>query len=176
MRQQLTTDTVERYIEASPEALYDVIADVTRTPERTPDIVRCEWIDGATGPAVGARFKAINKQGRGPNWSNKPIVTVADRGKEFSFSRTERFAGTILWRHRFVAEGTGTRVIESYEVLKPISAFGWFIIDTLYGAKDRQGGLRASMIASLDRLAELVQTVEPPSVPAHAPDGGPLAS
>ena len=66
MRQELTTDTVERYIEASPEALYDLIADVTRTPERTPDIVRCEWLDGATGPAVGARFKAINKQGRGP--------------------------------------------------------------------------------------------------------------
>lgn len=142
MRQELTTDTVERYIEASPEALYDVIADVTRTPERTPDIVRCEWIDGATGPAVGARFKAINKQGRGPKWSNKPVVTVADRGQEFSFTRTEPFAGTILWRHQFVVDGTGTRVIESYEVLKPISIVGWFIIDTLYGMKDRRSALR----------------------------------
>ena len=40
MRQELTTDTVERYVEAPPEALYDLIADVTRTPERTSDIVR----------------------------------------------------------------------------------------------------------------------------------------
>ena len=63
MRQELTADSVERYIEASPEALYDIIADVTRTPELTPDIVRCEWLDGATGAVVGARFKAINKQG-----------------------------------------------------------------------------------------------------------------
>lgn len=157
MRQELTTDTAERYIEASPEALYDFIADVTRTPERTPDIVRCEWLDGATGPAVGARFKAINKQGRGPNWSNKPIVTVADRGKEFSFTRTEPFGGTILWRHQFVAEGSGTRMIESYEVLEPVSTVGWFIIDTLYGMKDRQRDLRASMIASMDRVAELVE-------------------
>jgi hypothetical protein len=157
MRQQLTTDTVERYIEATPEAIYDVIADVTRTPERTPDIVRCEWLDGATGPAVGARFKSVNRQGRGPDWSNKPVVTVADRGVEFSFSRTERFAGTIVWRHRFVPEGTGTRVIESYEVTKPISIVGWFIIDTLYGAKDRRTGLHESMVASLDRLAELVE-------------------
>ena len=98
MRQELTTDTVERYIEAPPEALYDLIADVTRTPERTPDIVRCEWLDGATGPAVGARFKAINKQGRGPNWSNKPVVTVADPGREFAFARTEP-----LRRHHRVA-------------------------------------------------------------------------
>jgi len=157
MKQELTTDTVERYIEASPEALYDLFADVTRTPERTPDIVRCEWLDGATGPAVGARFKAINKQGRGPNWSNKPVVTVADPGREFSFTRTEPFAGTILWRHQFVPEGTGTRVIETYEVLEPVGTIGWFIIDTLYGMKDRRRDLRASMAASLDRVAELVE-------------------
>ena len=161
MRQELTTDSVERYIDAPPEALYDLIADVTRTPERTPDIVRCEWLDGATGPAVGARFKAINKQGRGPRWSNKPVVTVADRGREFSFTRTAPFGGTILWRHRFEPEGSGTRAIESYEVLEPVSAVGWFIIDTLYGLKDRQSGLRASMTASLDRVAELL---EPPTI------------
>ena len=161
MRQQLTSDTVERYIEASPEVLYQLIADVTRTPERTPDIVKCEWIDGATGPAVGARFRSTNRQGRGPDWKNTPVVTVADPGEEFSFSRTEPFAGTIVWRHRFVAEGTGTRVIESYEVTKPISIVGWFIIDTLYGMKDRRSELRQSMERSLDRVAALVETPAP---------------
>jgi hypothetical protein len=157
MRQELTTDRVERYIEASPEVLYDFISDVTRTPERSPDIARCEWLDGATGPAVGARFKSVNHQGRGPNWSNKPVVTVADPGREFSFTRSEPFGGTLLWRHQFVPEGTGTRMIESYEVTKPISIVGWFIIDTLYGLKDRQAGLRASMVSTLDRVAELVE-------------------
>jgi hypothetical protein len=163
MRQELTTDTVERYIEATPDALYDLIADVTRTPERTPDIVRCEWIDGATGPAVGARFTSTNRQGRGPDWSNKPIVTVADPGREFSFTRTERFAGTLLWRHRFVPEGTGTRMTVSYEVTEPISIIGWFIIDTLYGMKDRRGELRASMAASLERVAELLEPAASPA-------------
>ena len=157
MRQELTADQVERYIEAPPEVLYELIADVTRTPERTPDIVRCEWIDGATGPAVGARFRSVNHQGRGPDWANKPVVTVADPGVEFSFSRTEPFGGTIVWRHRFVPEGAGTRVIESYEVTEPISIIGWFIIGTLYGLKDRRAGMRTSMVASLDRVAELVE-------------------
>ena len=168
MSQNLTTDTVERYIEASPEALYDIIADVTRTPERTPDIVKCEWIDGATGPAVGARFVSTNHQekGRGPDWKNKPVVTVADRGKEFSFTRTEKGGGTILWRHRFIPEGTGTRVVESYEVLEPGSAFGWFLIGTIYGLKDRRGDLHESIASSLDRLAEI----------AEAEAGAPAAS
>ncbi len=157
MRQELTTETVDRYIEASPQVLYDLIADVTRTPERTPDVARCEWIDGATGPAVGARFKSTNHQGRGPDWSNKPVVTVADPGKEFSFTRTEPFAGTLLWRHWFVPEGTGTRMYESYEVVKPIRLMGWFIMGTVYGLKDRRGDLHRSMVESMDRVAELVE-------------------
>ena len=105
MRQDLTADCVERFIEASPEALYDVIADVTRTPELSPEIVSCEWVDGATGPTVGARFRARNRAGRGPAWHNEPVVTAAERGREFSFSRTEKGAGTILWRYRFTRKG-----------------------------------------------------------------------
>ena len=157
MRQDLTADTVDRYIEASPEALYALVADVTRTPELTPDIVRVEWLDGATEPVVGARFKAINKQGRGPSWSNKPVITTVDAGREIAWARTEPFGGTVEWRYRFEPEGTGTRVTESYEVIKPLALMGWFIIGTLYGMKDRQGDLRASMLRTLDRLAELTE-------------------
>lgn len=164
MKQELTSDSVSRHIEAAPEALYDFISDVTRTPELTPDIVRCEWRDGATGPAVGARFKAINTAGHGPKWSNKPVVIAAERGREFGFDRSEPFGGTVRWRYRFAPDGTGTRVTESYEVIKPLSSIGWFVIGTLYGLKDRSGDLRKSMTATLDRLAQIM---EPAS--DHAP-------
>ena len=157
MRQELTTDTVDRYIEASPQALYDLIADVTRTPEITPDIVKVEWLDGATGPAVGARFKATNKQGRGPNWSNKPVITMLEPGREIAWERTEFAGGTVEWRYRFEPEGSGTRITESYRVVKPLALFGWFIIGTLYGLKDRRSDLRATMLRTLDRLAEMTE-------------------
>ena len=157
MKQELTTDEVSRHIEATPEALYNLISDVTRTPELTSDIVRCTWIKGATGPGVGARFKAINKAGRGPNWSNNPIVTAADPGREFAWARTEPFAGTVAWRYTFTPDGSGTRVTESYEVTKKLTIIGWFIIGTLYGLKDRRSDLRASMAATLDRIAEITE-------------------
>ena len=48
MRQELTTDTVSRYIEASPQALYALVSDVTRTPEYSPEVVKCTWKKGAT--------------------------------------------------------------------------------------------------------------------------------
>ncbi len=157
MRQDLTTDTVDRYIEARPEALYGIIADVTRTPEYTPDIVRVEWLDGATGPAVGARFKAINTAGKGPKWSNKPVITVLDPNREIAWERTEKGGGTLEWRYRFEPEGTGTRVTESYRVVSPLNLFGWFLIGTVFGLKDRKTDLRNSMLRTLDRLAEMTE-------------------
>lgn len=161
MRQLFDHDEVSRYIEATPEALYDLVTDVTRTPELSPDIVSCTWLDGATGPAVGARFKSVN-DGRGkPNWSNKPIVTVADRGREFVFARTEPFAGTIQWRYVFTPQESGTLVTESYSVVRPLTILGWFIIGTLYGRKDRTSELRASMEQTLDRIAEVVSSPQP---------------
>ena len=157
MRQELTTDTVERYIEASPELLYDIVSDVTRTPELSPEIVRCTWVKGATGPEVGARFRAVNSVGRGRTWPNWPRVITADRGREFAFSRTEPFAGTLEWRYRFIPDGPGTKVVESYAVTRPITLVGWFLIDTVSGLKDRAGDLRRGMTETLDRLAAVAE-------------------
>lgn len=163
MRQELTSDTVERYIQASPEDLYEVVADVMRTPELSPEVTACEWLDGATGPAAGVRFRARNHAGRGPDWQNTPVITVADPGREFAFSRTEKGAGTIVWRYVFTPQGTGTRVTESYAVTTPVTLFGWFIIGVIYGNKDRRSDLRRGMTQTLERLATLAETSSAPS-------------
>lgn len=156
MAQELSTDSVTRYIEAPPEALYGVVSDVTRTPELSPEIKKCAWIGGATGPAVGARFKAWNNVGHGPSWFNKPVITVLEPNREIAWERTEVGGGTVEWRYRFEPEGTGTRVTESYAVVKPLNAFGWFIIEGLYRLKDRKADLRRGMEQTLDRLAAVV--------------------
>jgi hypothetical protein len=164
--QTLDLDEVDAFVPASPEAVYAVVADVTRTPELSPEIARCTWLDGATGPAVGVRFEAVNKVGRGPAWKNRPVITAADPGREFAFERTERGAGTIAWRYTFAPEGAGTRVTESYEVRRPLTRFGWFVIGTIYGCRDRRGDLRAGMRETLERLRAVVEDEAPRREPA----------
>jgi hypothetical protein len=155
--QSLDRDQVTAHIDAPPDVVYALISDVTRTPEFSPEVVRCTWLDGATGPAVGARFEAVNKSGRGPAWKNRPVVTVARPGREFAFSRTEKFAGTLVWRYQLEPEDGGTRVTESYEVTERITALGWFIIGRLYGHKDRRGDLRMGMQQTLRRIREAAE-------------------
>jgi Polyketide cyclase / dehydrase and lipid transport len=160
-RQQLDHDEASIVIDAPPEAVYAVVSDVTRTPEYSPEVVSCQWLDGADGPRVGARFVARNSVGRGPAWSNRPVVNAAEPGREFAFARTETFAGTVEWRYLLSPEGAGTRVVESYDVTAPLTWLGWFIIGGLYGRGDRREDLRTGMARSLERLKRVVETTAP---------------
>jgi uncharacterized protein YndB with AHSA1/START domain len=157
MMQQLDHDSVTAHIAARPETIYELVADVTRTPEFSPEIVECRWLDGATGPAVGARFKARNKMPNRPAFANKPVVTVVEPGKTFAFARTEPFAGTVEWRYDFAPDGEGTLVTESYTVTKPVSRIGWFIIGTLFARKNRQADLHRGMVETLERLRQAAE-------------------
>src|SRR5437868_738521 len=95
-------------IAATPEVVYDLISDVTRMGEWSPECVACEWIDGATGPSVGARFRGQNRHGLA-RWSNKPRVVVADRGREFAFVATDPFGRDMTrWTYRFEVVDGGT--------------------------------------------------------------------
>ena len=150
--QTLDRDEVSAVVVAPPRIVYALVADVTRMPEFSPEVVSCHWLDGATGPAVGARFEAVNESRAGRRWKNRPVVTVAEPGREFAFTRTEPFAGTVAWRYRFEPDGAGTRVIESYEVQRPVTRLGWIVIEKVFHGGDRRQALREGMRTTLERL------------------------
>ncbi|WP_244520179.1 SRPBCC family protein [Arthrobacter crystallopoietes] len=64
--QTLDRDELITYINVAPEAVYAIVADVTRTPEYSPEVAECVWLGGVSGPKVGARFKARNIRSGGP--------------------------------------------------------------------------------------------------------------
>jgi uncharacterized protein YndB with AHSA1/START domain len=98
------------HIDATPEAVYALVSDITRMGEWSPECVKAEWVDGATGPAVGAKFKGHNRTGRFIRWSTTPEIVAVEPGREFSFKTKE-----TIWRYRFVPADGGTDVSESFE-------------------------------------------------------------
>ena len=156
--QSLDHDEVSLLIEAAPEQVYALVADVTKMPILSPELVECHWLDGATEAGVGARFAARNKVSRGPSWVNKPVITVLEPGRAISWARTEPFGGTVEWSYRFDPAEGGTLVTESYRVTKPIGRIGWLIIGTMSATKDRRGQLRTGMLETLSRLKAAVET------------------
>ncbi len=116
----LTTDAVSTRIGASAEQLYDMVADLPRMGEWSPECAAVEWIDGSTGPVVGARFCGHNRGGpRGLlKWSRRGTVLTADRGREFAFATEEGGVEGTIWRYRFEPVEGGTLVTETYTVDK----------------------------------------------------------
>lgn len=109
-----TPDTAEVQIAAPPEAVWDLITDVTRMGEWSPECYRCAWLDGGTGPREGARFKGWNQQKLGPvpvRWSTTSTVLAAKRGDLFSFT-TRDSGATWTYRLSATADG-GTHVVET---------------------------------------------------------------
>ena len=113
-----TPTTAEERIEvnAAPEHVYDLVADLTRMGEWSPECYRVEWLRGATGPAVGARFNGHNRMGP-YRWSVAGEVVAADPGKEFAFTTYVRDRESTRWCYRFEPIGSGTLVTESYDFI-----------------------------------------------------------
>ena len=49
-----------------PSKVWALVSDITKMGEYSPEVVEAEWLDGATGPAVGARYRGHVK--RNENW------------------------------------------------------------------------------------------------------------
>jgi hypothetical protein len=144
------------HVDAAPEALYDMVSDVTRMGEWSPETIRCEWIGGATGPARGARFKGTNKRGIF-RWSTKPEVVAAEPGREFSFV-THSAGPSTKWTYRFQpAAGGGTELVESFEMVDPPSKLITFVERRFMGIDDRTADLEAGMQRTLERIKAVAE-------------------
>lgn len=107
-------DIAEIDVAAPPDAVWDLISDVTRMGEWSPECYRCAWLDGGTGPREGARFKGWNQQKVGPlplKWATTSTVVESQRGEVFSFI-TKDSGATWTYRLTSTADG-GTHVVET---------------------------------------------------------------
>ena len=154
-----TTGEAQLYVDGAPEVVYGVVTDVTRMGEWSPETTKCVWLDGATGPAVGARFKGSNRRGLAV-WSTKPRVVVADEGREFSFVVPSMIGGKDLtkWTYRFEpATDGGTDVIESFDIVNDIPGVITLCDRYLLGIKDRRADLVENMGTTLERLKKAAE-------------------
>lgn len=151
-----TTGQAFVHINASPEKVYELVTDVRRMGEWSPECRQCEWLDGATGPEVGARFKGSNKNGMF-RWSTKPRVLVAEGGREFAFATELRGKDLTKWTYRFEPDGDGAKVTESFEMMEDQPGLITFFEKNLMRVKDRKGDLENDMRATLERIKTAVE-------------------
>lgn len=144
-------------VHAPAEHIWALVTDITRTGEWSPENTGAVWLDGATGPAVGARFKGSNRRGK-TKWSTTCRVTVADPPREFAFETGREGKPETLWRYLLEPAGAGdTKLTESFELVKPLGSVSNFITRITTGVRDRRADLETNVEASLARIKTIAE-------------------
>ena len=100
-------------VDAAPEVVWQLVADITRMGEWSPECWKAEWEHGATGPAVGAHFRGWNRAGT-YEWDAPCVVTECQPGKVFEFQIPPKGEVVTVWRFEFTPSGAGTTLTESF--------------------------------------------------------------
>src|ERR1700733_13915085 len=116
---------------APPERVWDLVSDVTRIGSYSPETFEAEWVEGATGPAVGAKFRGhVKRNGKGPIYWTTCTVIASTPGREFAFGAAAEKALNV-WRYKLEPSDEGTDVTESFELADKAmlnlywTLFGW---------------------------------------------------
>ncbi len=142
------------HIAAPPEKIWDLVSDVTKIGRYSPETFEAEWLDGATGPAVGARFRGhVKRNGKGPIYWTTCTVMASDPGREFAFGVGSADKPLNVWRYRLEPAGDGTDVTESFELAPtaPLRLY-WTLFGWSRGRTNRNG-----MRTTLERVKAEVE-------------------
>ena len=162
-RWYLREDQESVIVAAPAEAVYDLVAEMTRMGEWSPECQAVEWEGGATGPAVGSQFVGHNHTGPFGlmKWSRRGHVLTAERGREFSFATEEGGREGTVWSYRFEPTGDATRVTESYRV-DSIPLWARIMDVPTNRAKQLRGAMRHTL-GQLKTAAESTSSTSPTS-------------
>jgi hypothetical protein len=126
---------------ATPAAVWDLVSDVTRIGEFSPETFEARWTRGSTGPAVGAYFKGhVKRNGLGPVYWTLCRVTECDPERDFGFVVEMNGEGLNHWRYQLRPVEGGTEVTESFELAqKGYLKLYWALLGKLRGRTNERG-------------------------------------
>jgi uncharacterized protein YndB with AHSA1/START domain len=139
----------EVLVRAAPEQVFELLCDVTRMGEWSPECFRCEWLGDAVSARRGARFRGHNRRGW-IRWSTECTVTHYEPYGVFGFE-TKPPVGKAQSRWRFDLEPDAdcTVLRESFEIL-------WYVrpvFGLVFGGQsNRLVQLREGVLQTLQRI------------------------
>jgi hypothetical protein len=100
-------------IAVAPATAFAAVTDLCAMGRFSPENTGGEWIDGATGPALGASFKGSNTRDSS-TWSTVAKVTDFQPPTSFGFEVTYKVFKIARWEYSIESTATGCRVSESW--------------------------------------------------------------
>lgn len=137
------------HIDAPPEQVWDLVSDVTKIGSYSPETFEAEWLDGATGPAVGVRFRGhVKRNQKGPVYWTECHVTECEPNRRFTFGVGKPGKAINTWSYELTPADGGTDVTESFQLADSVpTRIYWTLLGWARSRTNREG-----MLATLERM------------------------
>lgn len=147
-------DSVTVHMNATPAQVWDLVSDVTKIGRYSPETFEAEWLDGATGPAVGARFRGhVKRNGKGPTYWTTCSVIACEPEREFTFGVGPAAKPLNVWGYTLQPSDNGTDVTESFRLADTVLLrLYWKLLGWARGRTNRTG-----MQVTLERIKSEVE-------------------
>ena len=109
-------------VAAPADLVYDLVADLPRMGEWSPECERVTWRGGASCAAAGVRFIGHNKAGA-VRWMTQGEVVVAEPGRHLAFEITFGLLKIARWEYLVVpddADASACTVVEEWTDRRPL--------------------------------------------------------
>ncbi len=147
------TGEVSVTMAAAPDKVWDLVSDVTRIGEFSPETFEAEWTRGSTGPETGATFRGhVKRNGVGPIYWAPCKVRACVPNELFEFSVIANGPVTA-WGYRLEPVEGGTRVTEYFRIEPTaIMRVYWGVLGHLRGRTNERG-----MRTTLERMKAVLE-------------------
>lgn len=157
------TTEAEIEIAAPVTAVWEVVADLQTPALTSPEFKGADWLDGATGPAVGARFVGRSEHKAIGPWETTSFVIVADQPREFAYAVTDAENPGAVWRYVITPTDHDTVVLKQIAQIGPGRSGLSLAIDRMPEKEDRIVARRleehqASIQANLAKIKEVAES------------------
>jgi hypothetical protein len=143
--------SASRVVPADPRSVWEVLTEVSRMADLSPENTSSEWLDDTRG--VGARFRGRNKMSW-LRWTTVATVTDWEPGRRFGFEISP--PSRSRWTYLLEPAGGGTRVTESVVKDDP-QPLPIRVLQRLAGVSDREAVLLEGIETTLERLEQAVR-------------------
>ncbi|MEU5538780.1 SRPBCC family protein [Streptomyces sp. NPDC020362] len=106
------TVEVRTWIEAPPERVWAVVSDIALMPAMSEELQSVEWLDGADGPCVGARFAGHSRHEAFGEWSTTSHVIECEPELVLAWAVEDPSTPAAIWRFRLRPRDGGTELSE----------------------------------------------------------------
>lgn len=136
-------------IAASPERVWELIHDVTRMPQWSPQVTSVRLRDGFDEITLGAKFSNRNHHGD-LEWTTHGEIVRFRAGEELAFRIEENW---VIWSFMLTPWGTGTRLSQRRQAPEGISPLSVELTDGFMGGQEVfTSSMRAGMRETLEAI------------------------